>query len=108
MGHLSFSYTSTVAPGADVSARYDFNAYSYESDLAVGVEWAPLGRGEMVKFGVGKEVWSETLSVSIKSHRVRLPSTGNSFNISKSTPKGRRVFRSDGGMGGKGSSGRWG
>ncbi|KXS22011.1 hypothetical protein M427DRAFT_26688 [Gonapodya prolifera JEL478] len=55
MGHLSFSYTSTVAHGADVSARYDFNAYSYESDLAVGVEWAPLGRGEMVKFGVGKE-----------------------------------------------------
>ncbi|KAJ3339341.1 hypothetical protein HDU93_008346 [Gonapodya sp. JEL0774] len=49
------SYTSTVAPGADVSARYDLNVYSYDSDLAVGVEWAPLGRGEMVKFGVGKE-----------------------------------------------------
>jgi len=49
MGHVSTSYTTTVAPHMDVSTRFDFNIHSYESDLAVGFEYAPIHAEQLVK-----------------------------------------------------------
>jgi distribution and morphology protein 10 len=39
MGHTSTAYTAAVSRRLTCSARFDFNLYSYESDLCVGAEW---------------------------------------------------------------------
>ena len=38
MGHLSTTYTVKAGPNAAFCSRFDFNMYSYESDLVVGCE----------------------------------------------------------------------
>ncbi|KAJ1497680.1 Mitochondrial distribution and morphology protein 10 [Coelomomyces lativittatus] len=40
--HLSTTYSTQVLPGLHTSCRYDYNAYSYESDLSLGVALHPL------------------------------------------------------------------
>ncbi|KAJ3170155.1 Mitochondrial distribution and morphology protein 10 [Geranomyces variabilis] len=49
MGHVSASYTTTVRRGLSVATRYRFNVYSYEADMAVGVEYAPAGSEQVIK-----------------------------------------------------------
>ncbi|KAI8819433.1 uncharacterized protein EV422DRAFT_568858 [Fimicolochytrium jonesii] len=49
MGHFSTSYTTTVRSGLTMSTRYDINVYSYEADLAVGLEYLRKDRSQMVK-----------------------------------------------------------
>ncbi|KAG5461195.1 MAG: hypothetical protein BJ554DRAFT_6646 [Olpidium bornovanus] len=39
MGHMSTCYTSCVGRGISMCARFDYNMYSYESDLSLGAEW---------------------------------------------------------------------
>ena len=42
MGNLSSSYSVLASPLLALSSRFDFNVYSYESDLMVGMElWRP-------------------------------------------------------------------
>ena len=42
MGNLSSSYSVLASPLLALSSRFDFNVYSYESDLVVGMElWRP-------------------------------------------------------------------
>lgn len=42
MGNLSSSYSVLASPQLALSSRFDFNVYSYESDLVVGMElWRP-------------------------------------------------------------------
>ncbi|KAJ2725844.1 Mitochondrial distribution and morphology protein 10 [Coemansia sp. Benny D115] len=48
MGHLSTAWTQQLRPRFCASARYDFNAFSLHSELAVGAEWA-LDRSSIVK-----------------------------------------------------------
>jgi distribution and morphology protein 10 len=38
MGHLSSSYTTHLRPSLRMTSRYDFNIFSYESDVSVGLE----------------------------------------------------------------------
>ncbi|ORY38354.1 hypothetical protein BCR33DRAFT_769175 [Rhizoclosmatium globosum] len=42
MGYMNTTYTSTIRPNWVMSTSYDFNTYSYNSDLAVGVAYSPL------------------------------------------------------------------
>jgi len=49
MGFISSTYTSTVAKGMYMSTRYNFNVYSYESDLAFGVEYNPEKSDQLIK-----------------------------------------------------------
>lgn len=47
MGHLSAAYTSKVGKDIVACSRYDFNVYSYESQLTVGGEcWLRSSAGE--------------------------------------------------------------
>ncbi|KAJ2701170.1 Mitochondrial distribution and morphology protein 10 [Coemansia sp. IMI 209128] len=48
MGHLSLAWTQQVRPSLCTAARYDFNVFSLNSELAAGVEWQ-LDRNSMVK-----------------------------------------------------------
>ncbi|KAI9190328.1 Mitochondrial distribution and morphology protein 10 [Blastocladiella emersonii ATCC 22665] len=41
LGHVSTSYTTWVQQGLRAACRYDYNVYSYESDLAVGLAYSP-------------------------------------------------------------------
>ncbi|TPX54503.1 hypothetical protein PhCBS80983_g05902 [Powellomyces hirtus] len=49
MGHVSASYTTTLRNNLNMSTRYRFNVYSYEADLAVGLEYSPKGKEQIVK-----------------------------------------------------------
>ncbi|KAJ2897789.1 Mitochondrial distribution and morphology protein 10 [Coemansia aciculifera] len=48
MGHLSLAWTQQLRPSICTAARYDFNVFSLNSELAAGVEWQ-LDRNSMVK-----------------------------------------------------------
>ncbi|KAF9975895.1 Mitochondrial distribution and morphology protein 10 [Actinomortierella ambigua] len=39
MGHVSSSYAAQVNPDLGLCTRFDFNLYSYDSELTVGLEW---------------------------------------------------------------------
>ncbi|KAG0211846.1 Mitochondrial distribution and morphology protein 10 [Mortierella sp. GBA30] len=39
MGHFSSSYAAQVHPDLGLCSRFDFNLYSYDSELTAGVEW---------------------------------------------------------------------
>ncbi len=39
MGHISGAYTARVSRDLSLSSRFDFNAYSYESEWTMGAEW---------------------------------------------------------------------
>jgi distribution and morphology protein 10 len=45
MGYTSTAYTAAVNPQLTCSTRFDFNLYSYESDLCIGAEWRNGGEG---------------------------------------------------------------
>ncbi|KAJ3086146.1 Mitochondrial distribution and morphology protein 10 [Quaeritorhiza haematococci] len=68
MGHITSSYTTTVRPNMDLSTRYDFNTYSYESDLAVGMEYAPQGKDQLMKARVSL---SQGLALKLESRYKR-------------------------------------
>jgi distribution and morphology protein 10 len=53
MGHYSTSYTRPMSKELNISTRYDFNAYSLKSDLAVGFEFER--EGQVLKARVGFE-----------------------------------------------------
>ncbi|KAJ3071402.1 Mitochondrial distribution and morphology protein 10 [Podochytrium sp. JEL0797] len=42
MGYMNTTYTATIRPDWIMSTSYDFNTYSYNSDLAVGVAYSPI------------------------------------------------------------------
>ncbi|KAJ2649442.1 Mitochondrial distribution and morphology protein 10 [Coemansia sp. RSA 1250] len=48
MGHLSLAWTQQLRPQMYAATRYDFNAFSLSSELAVGVEWQ-LDQNSLVK-----------------------------------------------------------
>jgi distribution and morphology protein 10 len=39
VGHMSSSYVAQVSPELVMCSRFDFSIYSYESDLALGLEY---------------------------------------------------------------------
>lgn len=47
MGHIDSTYTTTVTPALTCATKYEFNAYSLESDVAIGIQYAtdedPIG-----------------------------------------------------------------
>ena len=66
MGNLSSSYSVLASPLLALSSRFDFNVYSYESDLVVGMElWRPKEQANEVEWarrkmgGVRQRVKSE-------------------------------------------------
>lgn len=82
MGHVSASHTTSALDGrwgpeassyavftAEhdssedllLSARYDFNIYSYASDLSFGIIYAPAVKQQAIKFRVGMEQVCEVL-----------------------------------------------
>jgi hypothetical protein len=49
MGHVSMAYVSTVRHGMDIACRYDLNLYSQESDMSIGIEYAPPTSEQVLK-----------------------------------------------------------
>ena len=49
MGHLSTSYATSLSPVVSVSTRYDFNIYSYNSDISVGIEFSPISKDHLLQ-----------------------------------------------------------
>ncbi|RKO85322.1 hypothetical protein BDK51DRAFT_32440 [Blyttiomyces helicus] len=49
MGHVSSAYTTTIRPNLTMATRYDLNVYSYEADVAVGLEYAHGKTDQVVK-----------------------------------------------------------
>jgi distribution and morphology protein 10 len=41
LGHLSSSFTSNITSALSMGTRYDFNVYSYDSDLSFGFVYTP-------------------------------------------------------------------
>ena len=39
LGHLSAAYSARTSRDVSLSSRFDFNVYSYESELTMGAEW---------------------------------------------------------------------
>lgn len=39
MGHMSAAFAAQVSDDLALCPRFDFNMYSYESDLIIGAEW---------------------------------------------------------------------
>jgi len=39
LGHMSGAYSARVSRDLSLSSRFDFNAYSYESEWTMGAEW---------------------------------------------------------------------
>ncbi|KAJ2377285.1 Mitochondrial distribution and morphology protein 10 [Coemansia sp. RSA 2611] len=54
MGHVSLAWTQQLRTHACAAARYDFNAFSLSSELAVGVEW------QMDENSILKARWSDS------------------------------------------------
>ncbi|KAJ2697534.1 Mitochondrial distribution and morphology protein 10 [Coemansia sp. IMI 203386] len=50
MGHLSLAWSQQLRPQFCASARYDFNMFSLNSELAAGVEWQ-MDQNSIVKIG---------------------------------------------------------
>ncbi|KAJ1899244.1 Mitochondrial distribution and morphology protein 10 [Kickxella alabastrina] len=50
MGHLSLAWTQQLRPQFCAAARYDFNMFSLDSELAMGMEWQ-LDQNSIVKTG---------------------------------------------------------
>ncbi|KAJ1959212.1 Mitochondrial distribution and morphology protein 10 [Dipsacomyces acuminosporus] len=48
MGHVSLGWAQELRPGLCTAARYDFNMFSLNSDLAMGVEWQ-LDQNSIIK-----------------------------------------------------------
>ncbi|KAH6567383.1 hypothetical protein BASA50_008550 [Batrachochytrium salamandrivorans] len=53
MGHLNSAYSTTILKDMQMATQYDFNMYSFDADVSVGVEYAPAGRGQVLKVAVG-------------------------------------------------------
>jgi hypothetical protein len=54
MGHMNAFYTTTAFDRQLLmSATYDFNVYSYDSDLAFGCIYMPKKQHQLVKFRLG-------------------------------------------------------
>ncbi|KAJ3359684.1 Mitochondrial distribution and morphology protein 10 [Kappamyces sp. JEL0680] len=49
MGHLATSYSTSLNSVVTLSTRYDFNIYSYDSDVSVGVEFAPAAKNQLLQ-----------------------------------------------------------
>ncbi|KAG0192615.1 Mitochondrial distribution and morphology protein 10 [Apophysomyces sp. BC1034] len=49
VGHMSTAYTTQVSKQLAVCSRFDFNIYSYESDLALGFEYRTKSKPSTVK-----------------------------------------------------------
>ena len=53
MGHLSTTHSAQVLPGLIASAKYDYNIYSWDADLSVGMEFSPSERLQKLKIRFG-------------------------------------------------------
>jgi distribution and morphology protein 10 len=62
MGHFSFSFGADVSKNMKMATRYDFNMYSYDSDLSFGVEYAPENSKQVLK---GRISFSNGLGLSL-------------------------------------------
>jgi len=49
MGFVSSTYTSSICKGMYMATRYNFNLYSYNSDLAFGIEYSPEKKNQLIK-----------------------------------------------------------
>jgi distribution and morphology protein 10 len=54
MGHFSSSYATDVSPLIRMATKYDFNMYSYDSDLSLGIEFTPLHKRQTLKGSVSQ------------------------------------------------------
>lgn len=52
MGHIRTSYTTSV-DHLTMATRYDFNVFSFESDLAVGIFYKPVESNQSLKLSFG-------------------------------------------------------
>ncbi|TPX67586.1 hypothetical protein SpCBS45565_g03719 [Spizellomyces sp. 'palustris'] len=68
MGHVSASYATTIRKNLTMATRYDFNVYSYEADLVLGVEYAPPEKEQLVKARVSL---SEGLALKLEGQYKR-------------------------------------
>ena len=54
MGHFTCSYATTaLRRDLLMATRYEFNVYSYDSDLSFGIIYSPPEKQQTLKFRVG-------------------------------------------------------
>ena len=52
MGHLTATYACLVRPNTRMATQYDFNMYSFDSDVSVGVELDAVSSSQTLKYAV--------------------------------------------------------
>ena len=83
MGNLSSSYSVLASPLLALSSRFDFNVYSYESDLVVGMElWRPKEQANEVewarrKMGAARQMLTSDNEPMAGVLKARLDQRGN-------------------------------
>lgn len=78
MGHVSSSYAAQVHPDLGLCSRFDFNLYSYDSELTAGVEW-------WIRERKGSATSSEQESSSPFPKTIGVPDIGTSTVSSSSS-----------------------
>lgn len=53
MGHLGITYARSYKKHLLMATRYDFNYFSYDSDLSVGLIYAPAEKNQLIKVRMG-------------------------------------------------------
>ncbi|KAJ3103003.1 Mitochondrial distribution and morphology protein 10 [Phlyctochytrium planicorne] len=49
MGHLGTSYATSLSSSVTMATRYQFNIFSYDSDLSVGIDFRPPEQRNVLK-----------------------------------------------------------
>ncbi len=55
MGHLNTTYSTTISESVNGTTKFDFNGYSYESELGVGVEVMNKEKTQVLKAGLSSK-----------------------------------------------------
>ncbi|KAJ3275328.1 Mitochondrial distribution and morphology protein 10 [Terramyces sp. JEL0728] len=49
MGHFTTSYAAHLTPNVLMATQYDYNMYSYDADVLLGVQMTPPGKNQVLK-----------------------------------------------------------
>ncbi|KAJ3314005.1 hypothetical protein HDV04_001311 [Boothiomyces sp. JEL0838] len=49
MGHFTTSYAAHLTPNVLMATQYDYNMYSYDADVHLGVQVTPAGKNQVLK-----------------------------------------------------------
>ncbi len=74
LGHFGISYHSPIAKYCQIASKFDFNFYSFESDLCFGLKFIPFHDWRNLLFNVNKDGVSYGFDISLGSLQLSLKS----------------------------------